>query len=329
MQSARTRAALQEKNQGDARANDYTPRGAAGAASGVKPPAAGAQQSPRMKTTPAPQHGPRAAAPAASSPHYSAAVAQGKDIGAEARGPWAEPGSQRMRAAAAATRGAQHAGQPAPGAAPAPSTVKHPDSAGRTDKRPHHTAKEGLAGSVLAGAGCQAQQPGSVTRGDSSPDYSAVPKAKAADAVPPAPWVHLPDGVPSGDSGPDYSARTGKGAAEPHPELDLGARARPGSAAGTCGSCAGAAEALAALAQGMQGLQASSRQMLPEVKGEVRALRDHSASLEGHVRQLGAEVARLAELFHSDGAHSSPSEIHCCWPSGPSCMPSEMAQPLV
>ena len=143
--------------------------------------------------------------------------------------------------------------------------------------RPDYAAKKG--------------NPGSAPAGDSSPDYSAAPKAKAASAVPPTPQAHLPDGAPAGDGSPDYSARTGKGAG-----------ARPGSAAAAaCGSCAGTATAIAALAQDMRGLQAFSRQMLQEVMGEMRRLRDDSAALEGHVRQLSAEVASLAGVLHGVG----------------------------
>ena len=285
VQSARPKAAFREKEQGEARANGHTPLAAANAASGAKPPAAGAQPSPRMKATPASQHGSRAAAPAGSSMHHSAA-AQGRDVGAETRDAWVEPASQRMRAAATATRSAHHAGQPAPRAAPPASPVKQPDSASRTDKRPDYAAKKGPAGSMPLE--------------DSSPDYSAAPKAKAAEAVPSAPRAHLPGGVPSGDGMPDYSARTGKGAAEPHPYPAQGMGARPGSAAAAaCKSCVGTATAMAALAQDMQSLQAFSRQMLQEVMGEMRGLRDRSASLDGHVRRLGAEVARLAELLQS------------------------------
>ena len=146
--------------------------------------------------------------------------------------------------------------------------------------------------------------------GDSSPDYSAAPKANAAGAVPPAPQVHLPDGVPAGDGSPDYSARTGKAAAGPQTHLTQGVRGRPGSAAAAaCKSCAGTTEAMAALAQDMRGLQAFSQQMLQEVMGEMRGLRDHSGSLEGHVRQLGTEVARLAELLQGGGDTTSEHSL--------------------
>ena len=200
----------------------------------------------------------------------------------------AAPASSSLRHSAAA----QHAGQPAPRAAPAASPVKQPNSVGRPDTRPGYAAKRGAAGNVLTKDSFLAQQPGSVPAGDSIPDYSAAPKAKAAGAAPPAPRTHLPDGVPAGDGSPDYSARTGQGV-----------RARPGStAAAACGSCADTATAMAALAQDMRGLQAFSRQMLQEMMEEMRGLRDHSASLEGHVRQLSAEVARLAELYQGAGA---------------------------
>ena len=277
MQSARTRAAFQEMEQGKARANGHTPLVAAGAASGAKPAAAGALQSPRTMATPAPQHGSAAAAPAGAFLRHSAA-AQRRDIGADTRNAWQEPASQRMRAAATAPRGAQHAGQPPPRAAPAAPSRKQPESASHTDTRPDYAAKKGAAGSVLAE--------------DGSPDYSAAPKAKAASAAPPAPWAHLPGGVPAGDGGPDYSARTGQGL-----------RARPGSAAAAaCKSCAETSTAIAALAQDMRSLQASSRQMLEEMLGEIGGLQDRSASLKGHVRKLSAEVARLAELFQGAGA---------------------------
>ena len=281
MQSARTKAAFQEMEQGKARANGHTPLVAAGAASGAKPAAAGARQSPRTMATPAPQHGTAAAAPAGAFLRHSAA-AQGRDIGADMRNAWEEPASQRMRAAATAPRGAQYAGQPAP-------PQKQPDSASHTDTKPDYASRKGAAGSVPAA--------------DSSPDYSATPKAKAAGAAPLAPWTHLPDGVPAGDGSPDYSARTGQGAAGSRHNLAQGVRGRPGSAAAAaCGACAGTATAVTALAQDMCGLQAFSRQMLQEVMGEMRGLQDRSASLEGHVRQLSAEVTRLAELFQGAGA---------------------------
>ena len=284
MQSARTKAAFKEMEQGKARANGHTPQVAAGAASGAKPAAANARQSPRTVATPAPQHGTAAAAPAGALLRHAAA-AQGRDIGADTRNAWEEPASQRMRAAATAPRGAQHAGQPPPRAAPAAPSRKQPDSASHTDTRPDYAAKRGAAGSVLAE--------------DGSPDYSAAPKAKAAGAAPPAPRAHLPDGVPAGDGGPDYSARTGQGV-----------RARPGSAAAAaCGSCAETATAIAALAQDMRGLQAVSQQMLQEVMGEMRRLQDRSASLEGHVRQLSAEVARLAELYQGAGAPNGEQSL--------------------
>ena len=303
VQSARAKAASWEKDQGEPRANGHTPLAAASAASDARPPAAGAQQTPRAKATPAPQHGSRGAAPAGSSLRHSAA-AQGRDIGVETRTALAEPASQRMHAAASAPRGAQHARQPPSRAAPAASPEKQPDSWGHiekfTDRVPDYTAKKGPAGSAPLG--------------DSSPDYSATPKAKAAGALPSAPRAHLPKGVPAGDSSPDYSARTGKGTTGSRHDLEQGVSAGPSSAAvAACGSCAGTAKAMAALAQDMHGLQASSRQMLQEVMGEVHGLRDRSASLEGHVRQLGAEVARLAELLQGggipNGEHSLTGDI--------------------
>ena len=271
MQNARTKAAFQKKEQGAARANGHTPMVAVSAASGAKPPAAVAQQSPRTEATLASQHGSRAAAPASSSLRHSAA--------------------------------AQHAGQPAPRAAPAAPPVKQPNSVGRPDTRPDYLAKRGAAGNVLTKESFLAQQPGSAPAGDSSPDYSAAPKAKAAGAAPSTSRAQLPDRAPAGDGSPDYSARTGQGV-----------RARPGStAAAACGSCTDTATAVTALAQDMRGLQAVSRQMLQEVISEMHGLRDRSASLEGHVRQLSAEVARLAELYQGNGApngeHSQANDL--------------------
>ena len=168
-----------------------------------------------------------------------------------------------------------------------------------------------------------AQQPGSAPAGDSSPDYSAAPKAKAAGAAPSTSRAQLPDRAPAGDGSPDYSARTGQGV-----------RAMPGStAAAACGSCTDTATAVTALAQDMRGLQAVSRQMLQEVISEMHGLRDRSASLEGHVRQLSAEVARLAELYQGSGApngdYSQANDLIFSFTSHPSRMPLNMVQLLL
>ena len=62
--------------------------------------------------------------------------------------------------------------------------------------------------------------------------------------------------------------------------------------------------------------------MLQEVISEMHGLQDRSASLEGHVRQLSAEVARLAELYQGNGApngeHSQSKRLDISLTSHPS-----------